>query len=43
MLSKILSSATIGVDAYIVEVEVDLSAGLYNIFYTLPTFILIKL
>jgi len=31
MLSKILSSATIGIDAYIVEVEVDLSAGLSSL------------
>jgi magnesium chelatase family protein len=28
MLSKILSATTIGVDAYIVEVEIDLSQGL---------------
>ena len=28
MLSKVLSSATYGIDAYIVEVEVDLSSGL---------------
>ncbi|MFH1824915.1 MAG: YifB family Mg chelatase-like AAA ATPase [Candidatus Firestonebacteria bacterium] len=31
MLSKILSSATIGVDAYIVDVEVDLSPGLSSL------------
>jgi magnesium chelatase family protein len=28
MLAKILSSAVIGIDAYIVEVEVDISQGL---------------
>ncbi|MCP4667058.1 MAG: ATP-binding protein, partial [Deltaproteobacteria bacterium] len=28
MLAKILSSAVIGIDAYIVEVEVDISKGL---------------
>jgi len=29
MLSKILSSAIYGIDAYIVEVEVDLASGLF--------------
>jgi len=28
MISKILSSAVIGIDAYLVEVEVDISQGL---------------
>ncbi|MEK7678679.1 MAG: magnesium chelatase domain-containing protein, partial [Deltaproteobacteria bacterium] len=28
MLARVLSSATFGIDAYIVEVEVDLSGGL---------------
>ena len=28
MLAKVLSSAVIGIDAYIVEVEVDISKGL---------------
>ncbi|MBC8179468.1 MAG: ATP-binding protein, partial [Deltaproteobacteria bacterium] len=28
MLAKVLSSAVIGIDAYVVEVEVDISQGL---------------
>ena len=28
MLSKVLSSAVIGIDAYLVEVEVDIASGL---------------
>ena len=28
MLAKILSSAVIGIDAYVVEVEVDIAQGL---------------